>query len=205
MMGVPVSGGLIDVVDVARRYQAEAVVVGATHLPSAVLNMIVVSCRAADLEVLVYPALGPSDNPDRSANDIRPITPLDLLRRREISADWESVTAYLRGKRVLVTGAGGSIGSELCRQIAKASPAILVKLDRDESALQQTELSIDGHGLLTDPTLVVADIRDAHRMIEVFRQFSPEIVFHAAALKHLSLLEMHPSEAVKTNVDGSTA
>ena len=203
MMGVPVGGALSDVVEVARRYEAEAVVVGATHLPSAILNMIVVNSRAADLEVLVYPGLGPSDNPDSSASDIRPITPLDLLRRREISADWEAVTAYLRGKRVLVTGAGGSIGSELCRQIAKAAPAILVKLDRDESALQQTELSIDGHGLLTDPTLVVADIRDAHRLIEVFRQFSPEIVFHAAALKHLSLLEMHPSEAVKTNVDGT--
>ena len=203
MMGVPVGGALDDVVEVARRYRAEAIVIGAPHLPSVVLNTIVEASREAQLEVLIYPGLGPSDDPAGSASDIRPLTHVDLLRRREISADWELVTAYLRGKRVLVTGAGGSIGSELCRQIAKASPSVLVKLDRDESALQETELSIDGHGLLTDPTLVVADIRDGNRLIEVFRQYSPEIVFHAAALKHLSLLEMHPSEAVKTNIDGT--
>ena len=203
IMGVPVGGSLGDVVEVARRFRAESVVVGAPHLPSPILHSIVDACRDASLEVLIYPGLGPTDDPSISANAIRPLTHSDLLRRSEISADWEAVTAYLRGKRVLVTGAGGSIGSELCRQIAKASPAILVKLDRDESALQETELSIDGHGLLTDPTLVVADIRDANRLIEVFRQYSPEIVFHAAALKHLSLLEMHPSEAVKTNVDGT--
>ena len=153
--------------------------------------------------MLIVPGLGPADDPADTAVGIRPLTELDLLQRRQISADWNAIASYLRGRRVLVTGAGGSIGSELCRQIHKAAPAVLVKLDRDESALHATQLSIEGHGLLTDPTLVVADIRDGNRLLEVFRQYRPEIVFHAAALKHLTLLEMHPSEAVKTNVDGT--
>lgn len=203
IMGIPVAGTTDEVSVVARRFQAEAVIVGAPHLPAATLGVIVEEARNAGCEVLIVPPLGPSDDPTRSAEAIRPLTELDLLQRREVSTDWAVITAYLRGKRVLVTGAGGSIGSELCRQIVKAAPASLVKLDRDESALQATQLSIEGHGLLNDPTLVVADIRDASRLLEVFRQHRPEIVFHAAALKHLSLLEMHPSEAVKTNVDGT--
>ena len=203
VMGVPVSGTTDEVGLVAKKLGAEAVVVGAPHLPVGILNKIVVESRGVSCEVLIVPGLGPSDDPAGSAGGIRPLTELDLLQRREISADWNVIASYLRGRRVLVTGAGGSIGSELCRQIHKAAPALLVKLDRDESALQATQLSIEGHGLLTDPTLVVADIRDGNRLLEVFRQYRPEIVFHAAALKHLTLLEMHPGEAVKTNVEGT--
>lgn len=203
VMGVPVAGTPNELHSVARRFKADAVVVGAPHLPAGTLGVIVEEARSAGCEILIVPRLGPSDDPTKSAEAIRPLTELDLLQRREVSADWATITSYLRGKRILVTGAGGSIGSELCRQIAKAAPAMLVKLDRDESALHSMQLSIEGHGLLNDPTLIVADIRDSSRLLEVFRQHRPEIVFHAAALKHLSLLEMHPSEAVKTNVDGT--
>ena len=203
VMGVPVCGTTEDVALSVKRMGAEAIVVGAPHLPVVILNRIVDESRGSSTEVLIVPGLGPADDPADTAVGIRPLTELDLLQRRQISADWNAIASYLRGRRVLVTGAGGSIGSELCRQIHKAAPAILVKLDRDESALHATQLSIEGHGLLTDPTLVVADIRDGNRLLEVFRQYRPEIVFHAAALKHLTLLEMHPSEAVKTNVDGT--
>ncbi len=202
VMGVPVGGTHEDVAAVARRYAAESVLVAAPHLPADKLGVIVEEARAAGCDVLTVPKPGLADDPETRA-EIRQLTEFDLLQRRQVSADWGAITSYLRGRRVLVTGAGGSIGSELCRQIAKAAPASLVKLDRDESALHATQLSIDGHGLLTDPTLVVADIRDSNRLLEVFRQHRPEIVFHAAALKHLSLLEMHPSEAVKTNVEGT--
>jgi FlaA1/EpsC-like NDP-sugar epimerase len=104
---------------------------------------------------------------------------------------------------VLVTGAGGSIGSELCNQLVRFAPAALVMLDRDESALHGLQLRLEGRAMLDDRNLVVADVRDAERMEQVFAEHRPEVVFHAAALKHLPLLEMHPGEAVKTNIWGT--
>ena len=109
----------------------------------------------------------------------------------------------LKGRRVLVTGAGGSIGSELCRQIIRFAPADLIMLDRDESGLHQVQLSIEGRAMLDSRSLVVCDIRDEPALAAVFDEHRPEVVFHAAALKHLPLLEMWPGEAVKTNVVGT--
>ncbi len=121
----------------------------------------------------------------------------------EIDLDVASIAGYLTARRVLVTGAGGSIGSELCRQVVRFSPADLIMLDRDESALQALQLSIDGEGRVDDERLAVADVRDPERLAEVFERFAPDVVFHAAALKHVPLLELHPGEAVKTNVWGT--
>jgi FlaA1/EpsC-like NDP-sugar epimerase len=109
----------------------------------------------------------------------------------------------LAGKRVLVTGAGGSIGSELCRQIHRLGPARLGMLDRDESALHALQLSIDGRGLLSTRDLILADIREASCLERIFTDFRPDVVFHAAALKHLPMLEMYPDEGLKTNVQGT--
>src|SRR3954469_25109448 len=113
------------------------------------------------------------------------------------------MAGFLSGRRVLVTGAGGSIGAELCRQVARFNPAVLAMLDRDESALQAVQLSIEGRALLDTRDLIVADLRDRARLGEVFAEHRPEVVFHAAALKHLPLLEMHPEEGVKTNIFGT--
>ena len=135
--------------------------------------------------------------------DIRPLTEADLLGRREVQTDLAAIAGYLHRRRVLVTGAGGSIGSELCRQVSAFEPSALIMLDRDESALHAVQLSIDGRAQLDSRDLVVCDIRDPDRIDEVFEEHRPEVVFHAAALKHLPLLEMHPSEAVKTNVLGT--
>ena len=134
---------------------------------------------------------------------VRDVSTDDLLGRGGISTDVESIAHYLTGKRVLVTGAGGSIGSELCRQVHQFGPDRLVMVDRDESGLHGVQMSLEGRGLLDDPDLVVADIRDRDRMAEVFGACRPHVVFHAAALKHLPLLELHPVEAVKTNVVGT--
>jgi len=101
------------------------------------------------------------------------------------------------------TGAGGSIGSELVRQIYRYRPSVLFLLDRDESALHHVQLTLDGSGHLMSPNLILADIRDAQRISEVIKETEPEIIFHAAALKHLPLLERHPEEAFKTNVRGT--
>jgi FlaA1/EpsC-like NDP-sugar epimerase len=113
------------------------------------------------------------------------------------------VANYITGRTVLVTGAGGSIGSELCRQLAMFQPAQLIMLDRDESGLHAVQLSIEGRALLSSPGLVLADIRDLGRMHEIFSEYRPQVVFHAAALKHLPLLETAPEEAWKTNVLGT--
>ena len=109
----------------------------------------------------------------------------------------------LAGRTILVTGAGGSIGSELCRQILRYEPERLVMLDRDETNLQGVQISVAGHGLLDDDNLVLANIRDRDRVFEIFEHYRPSIVFHAAALKHLPLLEAHPREGLLTNVFGT--
>jgi len=104
---------------------------------------------------------------------------------------------------VLVTGAGGSIGSELCRQIHRFGPAELIMLDRDETALHGVQLSLHGRALLDSPDVVLGDIRDIQFVTRLFEQRRPDVVFHAAALKHLPMLEQYPGEAVKTNIWGT--
>jgi FlaA1/EpsC-like NDP-sugar epimerase len=132
--------------------------------------------------------------------DIRGLTPEDLLGRHEIRTDVRSIAGYVTGKRVLVTGAGGSIGSELCRQLYRFAPGELIMVDRDESALHAVQLSIEGRALLDSPDLVLLDLRDRSAVERLLAERRPHVIFHAAALKHLPLLERHPAEAVKTNV-----
>jgi FlaA1/EpsC-like NDP-sugar epimerase len=127
----------------------------------------------------------------------------DLLGRQPITIDVKATAGHFTGRRILVTGAGGSIGAELCRQLHQFAPAELIMLDRDESALHEVQLTLHGRALLDSDETVLADIRDARRVREVFDRFRPQIVFHAAALKHLPLLERYPAEAVQSNVFGT--
>ncbi|MEV0977928.1 polysaccharide biosynthesis protein [Streptomyces sp. NPDC049915] len=136
-------------------------------------------------------------------DDVRDPRITQLLGRDPIRLDLESAAAQFAGRRILVTGAGGSIGSELCRQLYGLGPASLVMLDRDESALHAIQLALHGRALLDSDEVVLADITDASRIHEVFAQTRPEIVFHTAAVKHLPLLERYPAEALKTNVIGT--
>jgi FlaA1/EpsC-like NDP-sugar epimerase len=201
--GVRVMGDRTAMGEVAERMGASTVVVA---IPSASGELIRDLARRADavgLDTLILPPVHEVLGAGIGVSDIRPLTESDLLGRRELSLDIESVAGYLTGKRVLVTGAGGSIGSELCRQIHRFAPATLVMLDRDESALQAVQLSIEGRGLLDSRDLVVCCIRDSGRLQQVFDEHRPEVVFHAAALKHLPLLEMHAEEGWKTNVWGT--
>ena len=162
---------------------------------------------APGIPVKVLPAIGErfelTTGPIASVSNIRDISESDLLGRHSVAIDLAAVAHYLRGKRVLITGAGGSIGSELSRQIHGFSPAALLLLDRDESALHGVQLSIDGRGLLDSDSLVLADIRDREAIMKVFAERRPQVVFHAAALKHLPLLERHPGEAAQSNVFGT--
>jgi FlaA1/EpsC-like NDP-sugar epimerase len=203
LKGVRVLGAISTMAGIAERTGARTIVVA---IPSASGELIRDIARRADeagLHTLILPPVHEVLGTRIGVSDIRPLTESDLLGRRELSLDIDSVASYLTGKRVLVTGAGGSIGSELCRQINRFAPASLVMLDRDESALQAVQVSIEGRGLLDSRELVVCCIRDRDRLQQVFDEHRPEVVFHAAALKHLPLLEMHAEEGWKTNVWGT--
>ncbi len=198
-----VSGGRAELATLARRTQADTLIVAIPSADSHLLRELSAIATAAGLTVKVLPPVSQLLDFRVAVDDVRPITEVDLLGRRVVDTELDVIAGYLTGRRVLVTGAGGSIGSELCRQITQFGPARLVMLDRDESGLHQVQLSIEGRAMLDDRTLVVCDIRDRSALGAAFAEHLPDVVFHAAALKHLPLLEMWPSEAVKTNVEGT--
>lgn len=200
---VPVLGTTADLAQVAAETGVCTVVVAIPTAGSDLLRRLSKVAFDAKLNLKVLPGISELLDGQVGIRDVRDINLPDILGRHQIDTDIASIAGYLSGKRVLVTGAGGSIGSELCRQIHRFQPAELIMLDRDETALHSVELSIDGRAMLDTPDVVLADIRDAQRISEVFAQRRPHVVFHAAALKHLPMLEQYPSEAVKTNVWGS--
>jgi FlaA1/EpsC-like NDP-sugar epimerase len=201
--GVRVSGGRQDLAEVAARHHAKVALLAVPTADSLIIRDYADLAREAGINLLVLPSSSELYGAQLTASDIRPVTHADLLGRHEVDTDVDSIAGYVTGKRVLVTGAGGSIGSELSRQLYRFAPASLILLDRDESALHAVQLSIEGRALLDSRNLVVCDIRDPDRVNRVFEEHRPEVVFHAAALKHLPLLEMHPQEALKTNVWGT--
>ena len=201
--GVPVLGTRDALCNIAATTGARHVVIAIPSASAELIRDLAAKADECGLRALVLPPVDELFGDTLGVGDMRPLTEADLLGRREITLDIESVAGYLTGKRVLVTGAGGSIGSELCRQIHRFAPESLIMLDRDESALQSVQVSIEGRGLLDSRALVVCCIRDTDRLRQVFDEHQPEVVFHAAALKHLPLLEMHPEEGWKSNVWGT--
>ncbi|MCW2501966.1 MAG: polysaccharide biosynthesis protein, partial [Actinomycetia bacterium] len=203
IMAVPVAGGREQLAEQVSRHGADTLLVAIPSAGPELIRELVDLAAPLRLDVKVLPSVAELPDGVVRVADIRPVNWADLLGRREIRTDIEAIAGYLTGKRVLVTGAGGSIGSQLCQEIARFGPEQLVMLDRDESGLHGVQLRLEGRALLSDSNLVVADIRDAARLHEVFAEHRPDVVFHAAALKHLPLLELHPAEAVKTNVQGT--
>jgi len=201
--GVRVLGTQRDLEAVAARTDAKVLVVAIAKADAALLTEINDRAVAAGLRVKVLPPLEEILEGKSRLRDLRDISIEDLIGRHPVDTEVESIAGYLTGKRVLVTGAGGSIGSELSRQIYKFAPSELIMLDHDETGLQSTQISIFGHGLLDTPDVVLASIRDAASIMEIFEKRRPEVVFHAAALKHLPMLEQFPEEAWKTNVLGT--
>ena len=192
-----------DIAKVARGNLARDLVIAIPSAPSSTIRELRALAEEAGLHPMVVPPLSQLVGHNPSAADIREIHLEDLLGRRPVQLDESAIAESLTQRRVLVTGAGGSIGSELCRQIAKYGPERLVLLDRDESALHALQITLDGHGLLSTDTIVLADIRDPEALRRVFLDHRPEVVFHAAALKHLPLLERYPLEGWQTNVLGT--
>ena len=201
--GVPVLGGRNEIAKVTQRTGASTLLIAIPSADSTVVNEIVEIARESKLNVKILPVVLSLDERQVGAEDIRDLTDEDLLGRRRVKINLDEISDYLVNRRVLVTGAGGSIGSELCRQLVRFNPSEIIMLDRDESALHEVQLSIYGRALLDTPQTVLADLRDERAINEVFDSRKPQVVFHAAALKHLPLLERYPHEAYQTNVLGT--
>lgn len=201
--GIPVVGTSDSLEEIAKRLTIDELLICAPTAEQHKLRDVAVRAEAAGLSVKVVPTVGRLLSEAPRLTDIRAIREVDLLGRRQVDTNLGKSGEFLADSVVLVTGAGGSIGSELCRQIANFAPKRLLMLDRDESALHGTQLSIEGAAMLDNDSIILCDIRDTAALETVFDQHRPEIVFHAAALKHLPILERYPFEAFKTNVLGT--
>ncbi len=203
--GVPVLGDRARMAEAAASTGAEVLVIALGRASGQVIRDLTVMAEDCRLVPKVIPSVQELLCGTAQIESVRDPRISDLLGRRPIKTDLAAIASHFAGKRVLVTGAGGSIGSELCRQLHRLGLAQLIVLDRDESALHALELALHGHGLLVADEIVLASIRSPARMRHIFDQFRPHMVFHAAALKHLPLLERHPAEALRTNVWGPLA
>ncbi|WP_229673048.1 nucleoside-diphosphate sugar epimerase/dehydratase [Microbacterium saperdae] len=203
LRGVPVIGRTTEIVAAARDTGATTLVIAIGGAESSVLRRLSDDADKAGLRVTITPTLTNMMSGEQAPTDLRDISIEDLIGRHPVDTNVELIAGYVTGRRVLVTGAGGSIGSELCRQLAKYGPSELIMLDRDETGLQMAQLGTSGHGLLDSKDVVLADIRENDTLRDIFSERRPEVVFHAAALKHLPMLEQYPDEAWKTNVLGT--
>ncbi|MGC5617430.1 polysaccharide biosynthesis protein, partial [Georgenia sp. Z1491] len=203
LAGVPVLGSRAQLADAAKATGATKVVMAISRAEPEMLREVSALVEDAGLQFLLLPPVSQMVGGRVSVADVKELDIADILGRRQVDLDLDSIAGYLTGKRVLVTGAGGSIGSELARQVHRFGPAELVLLDRDESALHSVQLSIYGKALLDTRDVALVSIRDQESLQDVFDAHRPEVVFHAAALKHQPLLEMYPEEGWKTNVLGT--
>ncbi|NMH96648.1 polysaccharide biosynthesis protein [Pseudonocardia acidicola] len=200
---LPVLGPLSALADTVRAERIDVVVVAIPSMPPVELAALVREAVRSGARVRYLPSFHAAVQRDSRGGDLMAVAPAALLGRDEVHVVRPTTRATVRDRRVLVTGAGGSIGSELCRQIRSYGPSALYMLDHDESNLHSLQLEISGAALLDTDELLVADIRDRSRMRQIFAELRPQVVFHAAAHKHLPLLERHPCEGVKSNVLGT--
>jgi FlaA1/EpsC-like NDP-sugar epimerase len=215
--GVRVLGTLHDLPEAIERTNAEVAIFAIPSASSEQVTRAAGLAAAAGLELKVLPssseilASRPRPGPGQGqrvqlhTSAFRSLSLEDLLGRRAIDTDIDSIAGYLDGSVVLVTGAGGSIGSQLCREISRFSPARLIMTDRDESALHAVQLSVDGQAMLDSENLILGDLRTPGFIDGLISRDKPDIVFHAAALKHLTLTERFPEEAFLTNVAATTS
>ncbi len=220
-LGVRVAGRLDDLADVVRSTEAEVILFAIPSAPASTVERVVAAASTSGAELMVLPSfsemLMSEDSAGAEGSDagqapragshvelprqaFRPILLEDLLGRGSVETDTLGIGAYLDGKTVLVTGAGGSIGSQLCREIARYQPARLVMTDRDDSLLHAVQLSISGQASLESPDLILGDLRTPGFITDLISSVRPDVVFHAAAIKHLTLAERFPAEAFLTNV-----
>jgi FlaA1/EpsC-like NDP-sugar epimerase len=199
--GVRVLGTTDQLAHVLRDNRPDEVLIAMPSAPGDLRRKIVETTRGEGIAVKTLPALHELISGDLNlAGQIRPVQVEDVLGREQVEIDLEAVSAYVRDRAVLVTGAGGSIGSELCRQLARLGVARLVLVEQGESALYEMERELVDERDFPAAIPVLADCGDAAKMRQVFERFQPAVVFHAAAYKHVPMLETNPLQAVTNNV-----
>jgi FlaA1/EpsC-like NDP-sugar epimerase len=209
--GVRVLGSRADLSHLIQETGAMLVVIAMPTAPGKVIRDIVSTCERAQVQIKIIPGLYELLDGTVSVNQLRTVQIEDLLRREPVQTDGAAVQALLRGKRVLVTGGGGSIGSELCRQILRCDPAQLVIVGHGENSVFEIGNELLRFLAKTSPTSappplvrsVIADVRFPDRLQAIFAEVRPQVVFHAAAHKHVPLMEANPAEAITNNVLGT--
>lgn len=201
--GVPILGGREKIVQVAKEYDITEIIVAIPSISSKERSLILKICQETNCNVRILPGVYQLINGEVSISKLRQVEVEDLLGRDQIQVDLDSIMGYVSGKRVMVTGGGGSIGSELCRQIASKEPEMLIIVDIYENNAYeiQQELKYDYPNL--NLVVLIASVRNTNRMNGIFAHYKPQIVYHAAAHKHVPLMETSPNEAIKNNVFGT--
>ena len=201
--GVPVLGPLSLTPEIATREKVDEIILAIPSLRGRELRKLVELCRPTGAKIRTLPDVGSMIDGEVTVNQLHEVKIDDLLGREAVALDTEAIADFLRGGVVLVTGAGGSIGSELCHQICRFSPRRLLLVEQAENALFLVERSIRAKYPDLEVVPYLADICDSRRLEAVFRRETPDVVFHAAAHKHVPMMELNPGEAIKNNVFGT--
>ena len=202
--GVPVKGTLEEIPALCERYNIHSIIIAIPTLRGSKLSHVIDMCVSTHcaVQILSDPQLVGTGTPQQGA--FRELNTADFLSRDEVELDTNKISGYLTGKTVLVTGGGGSIGSELCRQVMRFNPGKLLIFDIYENCAYELQMELQQkYGRDVPVTVLIGSIRDKKRLDEVFETYHPTVVFHAAAHKHVPLMEVSPAEAVKNNVLGT--
>ncbi|QIZ10381.1 polysaccharide biosynthesis protein [Priestia megaterium] len=204
ILGIPVHGGLNKLHDAVKDLKIENIVIAIPSLNKKELHDIYVECTKTKINTQMMPMFEDLVTGKVSVNEIRNVEPGDLLGREPVELDTQSIAKYITNSIVLVTGAGGSIGSEICRQVSQFSPLKLILLGHGENSIYTIEMELKS-SLSNKIEIVteIADITDRDKIFAIMNEYKPRVVFHAAAHKHVPLMERNPEEAIKNNVIGT--
>lgn len=201
--GIPVLGSSKHLKSLIVAHEVEDVIIAMPSADGKALRSIMDSCKNANVTFKTLPSIGELIDGTLTISQIKNVEIEDLLGREPVVLDRDLIGSYLTGKRVLVSGAGGSIGSEICRQVAQFSPEKLILLEQAETPLYEIEKELIAHFPHVRMLALMADVRDRDKIMLAFEEFAPEVVFHAAAYKHVPMMEYNPTQAVLNNVFGS--
>ena len=201
--GVPVLGNSAALPTITENKRVDEIIIATPAATTVQMRKIVDACEKTNIEFRTVPGLREILNGTVSVSQLRKVKIEDLLGREPVHIDFAQVADFLRGKSVMVTGAAGSIGSELCRQILRFKPGQLILYDRAENNLFYLDYELNGNSEAKRFKTVIGDITDVEKTKKVMRAVSPDVIFHAAAFKHVPLMEQHPEEAIKNNVMGT--
>ena len=203
ILGVKVLGTRYDIPDIVKEKNVNIIYLAIDNITQRSRKNIIEICQTTGVRTRVLPSTEEMMKKGGVMNNLRDVEIEDLLGRDTIKLDNKNITDLIKGKNVLVTGGGGSIGSELCRQIMKYNPAKLIIFDIYENNLYDIQMELDAHYPKTKIEAIVGSVRDKERLRKVFEKYSPKLVFHAAAHKHVPLMENSPLEAIKNNIFGT--